>query len=79
MLHKYIFAGNYSQFISYCRHRKLNPHKDVSYISGPHSVFGIIKDSIIVKYGTWYERRDASDILEYLETHCLAISDECDN
>jgi hypothetical protein len=53
-------AGNYQQFVHFCKEHGLTPNKEI-YISGVESLWGL-HDVILIKIGTWYERKDAEEI-----------------
>lgn len=61
---KYILTGNYQQYENYLREFKKSPMKSV-YISDPKVIYGIARPNVI-RYGTWYLRRDIDEIEEIL-------------
>lgn len=54
---KLILAGNYQEFLNYCRENNVNPHdrkSGVYFISNEQMICGRMNFEVI-RYGTWYE------------------------
>ena len=54
---KVILAGNYQQFMDWCRETKTNPRECV-YYDHPHKILGLSHFEQI-KVGTWSDVKDA--------------------
>jgi hypothetical protein len=61
-----VLAGNFREFQFWCRENNRNPRdRNLIYASEMHRLQGLGKVRYIT-YGTWYLRRDAFEIHEYL-------------
>jgi hypothetical protein len=62
----FVLAGSATQFKNFCY--DINNNYKPIYLSSIDMVYGI-RDEEYIKYGTWYERHDAQNIIDYLELH----------
>jgi hypothetical protein len=70
-----VLAGNYRQYVDYCRENYLTPNGvDTFYISNVNSVRGR-RGFKVVTYGTYYEREDLRKI--QLELRRKVINGDC--
>lgn len=58
----FVLAGNNRQFLEFCHYAKLVPGHQAVYISGVEVLQGRREYINLVKFGTFYERNDASQI-----------------
>jgi hypothetical protein len=62
-----VLAGNFREFQFWCRENERNPRdRNLIYASEFHRLRGLGKVRYIT-YGTWYWRRDAWEIKNYLD------------
>lgn len=62
-----VLAGNYREFQFWCHENERNPRdRNLIYASEMHRLQGLGPIRFI-RYGTWYMRRDADEILAYLK------------
>lgn len=59
---KLVLAGNYNQFIRWCEENKENPRKHTFISDGDCLQGRRLVPSQIVRYGTFFERRDLIEI-----------------
>jgi hypothetical protein len=67
----YVLAGNYQEFLNYCREREISPNSPlIKYISDEHTLRGI-QNPQVEYYGTYVYRRDFHDIKQmiYMRTN----------
>lgn len=60
----FILAGNYAEFMRYCRERKIDTAERIRrfiYIDNPNSLAGIYGLTVI-RIGTWSHRKDLEEI-----------------
>ena len=62
-----VVAGNRKQFDDYVRQFPEELRREFVYASDDQVIRGI-EAKAIIKVGTWYERDDAHDILDYART-----------
>lgn len=55
-----VFAGNYNQYLAYCREHNVSPLR-ASYITSPEQIQGL-RNPIVVRVGSYALREDASRI-----------------
>lgn len=59
---KFVLAENYQQFRAWCEDTRTAP-RDAVFVNLAESIRGfIIPASAVVRYGTWYERKDIKEI-----------------
>jgi hypothetical protein len=62
-----VLAGNFREFKFWCMENNVNPRdRNVIYASEPHRIRGLGPIRYVL-YGTWYSRRDAWEMLDYLK------------
>lgn len=64
----YVLAGNYDQFVCWCRENHLSPQDpSVKYIRDEHYLCGIpiFEDDVLIKYGSYFEKYKNLDIIEF--------------
>ena len=58
-----VIAGNYREFCYWCSENHVaRRDPNVIYASGPQRLRGLRGPLVVLRYGTYYERRDLSDI-----------------
>lgn len=62
----HIVAGNYQQARDWAREGQLGPN-DWTYIGSPSTLRGLGPDAIIAKVGTYNDRQDIEEVLEYIQ------------
>jgi len=62
----YCIAYNYSEYLSWCRMRQINPYKDAKYL-GTHMHIMSLRDVTITLIRRWKEREDFNAINVELE------------
>ena len=75
-----VIAGNYRQFVYWCREHEISPSdtKRVRYVSEPHVVLGR-HGNPYVTVGTFYGRRDMSEIYRELRIiEAVPLGDKSD-
>lgn len=72
----YVLAGSHRQFDRFCRLRDINPRKAV-YVWDSQSLRGKEKETLI-RYGTWYEQRNADEIIRIAIALGWTIQDDED-
>jgi hypothetical protein len=60
-----VIAGNYQQFIYWCREQGISPHSRQVIYASPERLRGY-SNLAIERVGTWYERDDIREIEEEL-------------
>lgn len=63
---KLVVAGSFSQFIDWCDENQIHPRNHrVKYVSKAEQLQGYNAGGAeLVKYGTWYKRKDIAEIEE---------------
>lgn len=64
----YVVAGNMQQYMHYCHINKVHPRQDAYYIMDASRLRGHhwVDGDKLVYYGTYRERRDLVEILDYV-------------
>lgn len=58
-----VLAGNHQQAMDWCRNNNLPPSApNLCFITGPDSLRGRIGPVLVMRIGTWDERRDIREI-----------------
>jgi len=64
---KLVVAGNYRQFVDWCKAQGFSPHsREVRYIDQPWKARGY-HNAEVIKVGTYYQRKDIFELLEALD------------
>ena len=67
----HIFAGNADQARNLSRTMDLGRH-EWSYVSTPQTLMGL-KGGILMAFGTWHERPDSQEIIDFAITRQMTI------
>jgi hypothetical protein len=63
---KYIIAGNYHEFLNWCWENDYQPRVEAIFVIGLDRIRGLDSNARFEFIGTWAQRSDAGDILEYV-------------